>query len=253
MAAAGIVAGGSGQRMGTELPKQFIELAGKPVIIRTVEAFALHPDIECVIIGINPDWYDYTQKLVKQYSLSKNVYITNGGKDRNDTIMNIISFAKKELSKDDSEIILTHDAVRPFVSSKMINDSIDAMKKYHICTTAIPATDTIIISEDGEFASNFPARKNMYQVQTPQTFRIGDFEKVYMGLSTQEKEEITENICTFAKNLNIRNNEKTKYEDKHDSEDGHHGRGSTDRGIVQPKEIQRGRKHHGGARLHALF
>ncbi len=196
MAVAGIVAGGSGMRMGTELPKQFMELCSKPVIIRTTEAFLKSGEITSVIIGINPDWYDYMQKLLEKYSLDR-VYLTKGGSDRNETLMNIINYARKELSAKDDEIILTHDAVRPFVSERMIKDSIIALEEYDIVTAAVAATDTIIVSEDGQTASDFPLRSTMYQVQTPQSFRIGSFERVYSSVSPEEKAAVTDACKLF--------------------------------------------------------
>lgn len=200
MAAAAIVAGGIGSRMGnTALPKQFLELCGKPVIIHTIEGFLKHPNIEYVIVGINPDWHDYMQKLAEKY-FSSSVYITDGGMDRNGTIENIIRFAKASLSASDDDILLTHDAVRPFVTEKMISDSIAAMNECEICTAAIPATDTIIVSEDGQTADSFPLRKTIYQVQTPQTFRLGSFMKMLSSLNVEERAAATDACRLFHDN-----------------------------------------------------
>ncbi len=196
MAIAGIVAGGSGSRMGSAKPKQFIELCGRPVIIHTVGAFLKNPLIDHVIIGINPEWYDYTKELLQNYGMTQ-VKLTKGGSDRNETLLNIIRCAKEELSCADDEIILTHDAVRPFVSEKMISDSIEALQKYRIVTAAIPATDTIIISADGEEASDFPVRSTVYQVQTPQSFRLGDFTGVLSQASRQERQTVTDACKLF--------------------------------------------------------
>lgn len=197
MAIAGIVAGGKGSRMGnTEKPKQFLELCGKPVIIRTTEAFLRHEHISCVIIGINPDWHEYMDELVSRY-FDGNVFVTDGGADRNGTIENILRFAKDKQGFADNEIILTHDAVRPFVSEKMIGDSIEAMKRCEICTTAVPATDTMVISGDGEVVGDFPLRSTVFHVQTPQTFRIGSFLRFYGELSAEEKAAATDACRLF--------------------------------------------------------
>lgn len=199
MIIAGIVAGGSGRRMGGDIPKQFHEFNGKPVIIYTTEAFLSHEGIDCIIIGINPEWADYTKELVKKYFPDKeNIFITNGGADRNGTIMNMISFAYKELSCDDTDIILTHDAVRPFVSSEIISESINRMNECEICTATIPETDTVIESADGKTALAFPDRSRMFRVQTPQTFRIGTFGNVYGSLSESERAAATD-VCRLYK------------------------------------------------------
>ncbi len=192
---AGIVAGGSGSRMGGNLPKQFFDLGGKPVIVHTIEHFLQSPQIDAVFIGVNSQWEDYMNQLKDKFFFNrKNIIVVQGGDDRNQTIMNLISAAKKQFDITDRDIILTHDAVRPFVTEKMIADSIEAMKDYQICTVAVPATDTIMVSNDGKTADTFPDRKTMYCVQTPQTFYIQQFESVYMALSDEEKAVATD-VC----------------------------------------------------------
>ena len=199
MVIAGIVAGGSGRRMGGDIPKQFYELNGKPVIIYTTEVFLKHEKTDRIIIGINPDWADYTKALIKKYFPDNdNIFITDGGADRNETIMNMISFAKNVLSCDDRDIILTHDAVRPFVSSDIISESIAVMDECEICTAAIPETDTVIESEDGKTALAFPDRSRIFRVQTPQTFRLGTFADVYGSLSEQER-AAAKDVCRLYK------------------------------------------------------
>ena len=193
MVVAGIVAGGTGSRMGADRPKQMLDLCGRPVLIRTAEAFARHKEVGHIIIGIHLDWYDEVKSLAEKY-LGSIVTVTKGGSDRNETVLNIIQRAKQFDDVGEETIILTHDAVRPFVSERIIDGSIKAMDKYAICTAAVSATDTIVVSGDGAEVSDFPLRSTMYQVQTPQTFRVGMFEKVYSGLSDKERAEITD-VC----------------------------------------------------------
>lgn len=199
MALVGIVAGGVGSRMGGSMPKQFLDLCGEPVIIHTIRKFMLNDKISNVIVGINPDWYDYMEELADKY-FSGSIHITKGGSDRNDTIKNIIRYAEEKLGAGDSEILLTHDAVRPFVDQKMINDSLAAMEYCDICTTALPATDTIVLSKDMKTVSDFPNRENMFRVQTPQTFRMGDFIKMLEMISSQDREKITDACKLFYMN-----------------------------------------------------
>lgn len=198
MIIAGIVAGGKGSRMGNDMPKQFLELCGKPVIIHTIEKFLSYPEINAVIVGINPEWKDYMNELKGRYFPKiENLFITNGGSDRNETICNIISIAADEIGAAEDDIILTHDAVRPFVTQKIISDNINALKNYDVCTTAIAATDTIVCSEEGNTISDFPIRSKMFQEQTPQTFRIGIFRKVYNFVSENERRDITDACKLF--------------------------------------------------------
>lgn len=194
MTAVGIVAGGTGSRMGaTDLPKQFLPLCGLPVIVHTARAFLSNDAIDSVIIGVNPDWYDFMKVLAEKY-LSGNVFITKGGSDRNGTVENIIRCAVEKLSAEKDDIILTHDAVRPFVSDKMIADSIKAMEICDICTAAVPATDTMIVSENGLTADSFPLRSTLYNVQTPQTFRMGEFLDIMSSLTDDERKKATD-VC----------------------------------------------------------
>lgn len=203
MAIAGIVAGGTGSRMGnTDVPKQFMDLCGKPVILYTVDTFLKCSEISEIIIGINPDWKEYMEKIAEKYFPDcKRLHITNGGADRNVTILNIIGYAKKELKFSEDEILVTHDAVRPFVTDKMIEESIFSIENikenYDICTTAIPATDTVVVSENGIDVCDFPLRKNIFMEQTPQTFRIGVFEEVYKNTDEELRKNITDACKLF--------------------------------------------------------
>lgn len=194
MIIAGIVAGGTGSRMGNgDLPKQFMELGGKPVFIYTAEKFIKQSDF--IIIGMNKEWLKMAEFLIEKFlPESKNIFVTEGGSDRNGTVKNIIAFAREKLKCKDDDIILTHDAARPFVDERMISESISAIEKCDICTVAVPATDTIAVSADGEFAEDFPDRSKMFLVQTPQTFRTGDFDEIYDSLSEKEKKTATD-VC----------------------------------------------------------
>ena len=190
----GIVAGGTGSRMGSsELPKQFMELGNKPLFIYTAEKFLGQSDN--IIIGMNREWLKMAEFLVSKFLPdNKNIFLTEGGSDRNGTVKNIITFAQEKLQCKDSDSILTHDAARPFVDERMITDSISMIENCDICTAAIPATDTIAVSGDGKTADDFPDRSKMYLVQTPQTFRIGDFNEIYSSLSEDEKRSATD-VC----------------------------------------------------------
>lgn len=196
MIIAGIVAGGTGSRMGdASLPKQFFELGGKPIVLYTAEQFLENDRIDYVIIGINPQWKNYTQNLIEQFFPdNKRLFVTQGGSDRNQTVCNIVRYVQEHFSVGRSDIILTHDAVRPFVTQRIINDSISALNECDICTAVIPSTDTVISSKDGFFASDFPNRSEIFQVQTPQTFRIEEFYDIYSSVSEQEKAFATD-VC----------------------------------------------------------
>ena len=196
MVVAGIVAGGTGKRMNNcTIPKQFLELEGKPIIIHTIEKFLASDAIDTIVVGVHQEWKDYTEELVYKY-LGENteVLITAGGENRNNTIEKIIEKAKTVWTIDDETIFVTHDAVRPFVSLKVIEKNVLAGKKYGVCDTVIVATDTIVESTNQKCITDVPIRKNMYQGQTPQSFKYGLFAQVYQSI-TKEEIKLATDVC----------------------------------------------------------
>ena len=149
-------------------------------------------------MGVHPDWIEYTNKILSEYNLDNSrISIIKGGTDRNSTVFNIIDLIVNEYNINDSDIILTHDGVRPFVTQKVINNNIDAALKYGACGTYIPAVDTIIRSQDGNIVSEVPPRPEMFQAQTPQSFNILKLKNTYKSLTEVEKEKLTDTCSVF--------------------------------------------------------
>lgn len=195
---AGIVAGGTGTRMGADIPKQFLKIGEKPIIVHTISRFLENKNIEKLYMGVHPDWIEYTNKILSEYNLDNSrISIIKGGTDRNSTVFNIIDLIVNEYNINDSDIILTHDGVRPFVTQKVINNNIDAALKYGACGTYIPAVDTIIRSQDGNIVSEVPPRPEMFQAQTPQSFNILKLKNTYKSLTEVEKEKLTDTCSVF--------------------------------------------------------
>lgn len=195
---AGIVAGGTGTRMGADIPKQFLKIGEKPIIVHTISRFLENKNIEKIYLGVHPDWIEYTNKILSEYNLDNSrISIIKGGTDRNSTVFNIIDLIVNEYNINDSDIILTHDGVRPFVTQKVINNNIDAALKYGACGTYIPAVDTIIRSQDGNIVSEVPPRPEMFQAQTPQSFNILKLKNTYKSLTEVEKEKLTDTCSVF--------------------------------------------------------
>lgn len=203
---AGILAGGIGSRMNiSNMPKQFLNIGEKPIIIHTIEKVLLSNRIDKIYVGVNPDWSSYLVDIIdKDYPyLNDNIVIVDGGENRNMTIINIIKEIEVSNGLKDDDILITHDAVRPFVSLKMIEDNIDGCLEHGIVDTVVPAFDTIVVSEEGKFIDSIPNRSAMYQGQTPQTFNINKFVSYYNNLTEDEK-----NILTDACKIFVLNNEK---------------------------------------------
>ncbi|MCM1063622.1 MAG: 2-C-methyl-D-erythritol 4-phosphate cytidylyltransferase [Eubacterium sp.] len=197
MVFAGILAGGTGTRMGSySVPKQFLPLNDKPIIVHVIEKFLVHSEIDRVIVGVHGNWMQFMNDLKEKYFKNiDNLDIIEGGNDRNSTINAILKEAKKYGISED--IIVTHDSVRPFVTLKMISDNIVAAKRYGVCDTVIPATDTIVYSENNQYITDIPVRSHIYQGQTPQSFKIGLFEQVYKAMTVEELEIVTDACKMF--------------------------------------------------------
>ncbi len=197
-----ICAGGKGNRMGnTEKPKQFLNLGGKPVILHTLEKFVINDKFEKILVLSPKTWINHTLDIIKKYTnFDQRIEVLEGGSDRNSTIMNAIRYIEDNYGLDDDTIIVTHDAVRPFVTYRMIEENIEKTIRYGACDTVIPATDTIVESNDGVIISNVPERNKLYQGQTPQSFKAKKLKELFLLLTDEEKAVLTDAAKIYAIN-----------------------------------------------------
>lgn len=194
-----VLAGGMGSRMGnSDTPKQFLMLGKSPIIIHTVEKFYVNSKFERVIVLCPKQWVSHTENIIKKSIKDEKIVVLEGGNTRNDTLYNAINFIEQNYGIDDETIIVTHDAVRPFVTHRIIEENIDAAQKYGACDTVIPATDTIVESKDGEIISSIPNRAELFQGQTPQSFKANKLKKLYESLTQEEKDELTDACKIFS-------------------------------------------------------
>ena len=197
---AGILAGGTGTRMGiSNMPKQFLDLGNKPIIIHTIEKFLLEPEIEKIVVGVHEDWISHAEDLVEEYisTFKDRIIIVAGGSDRNTTIENIIKAIDDYKELTDEDIVITHDSVRPFITLRIIKDNIRLAKECDAVDTVVEAVDTIVESTNGEYITNIPNRAHYYQGQTPQSFRCKDFLSLYNSLTSEEKQILTDACKIF--------------------------------------------------------
>ena len=167
-----ILAAGTGSRMGNaDKPKQFLPIYGKPLMIHTIEAFEMHDDIEKIVVVTSEGYEDQVKVWCKQYDLGKVKAVVHGSDSRQGSVYNGLQ-AIKELGVNGDDIIVIHDAARPLISQNIITNNIQACKKYDAVDTVIKATDTIVASSDAEGITNIPNRSELYQGQTPQTFKF---------------------------------------------------------------------------------
>lgn len=195
-----ILAGGIGSRMGnSDTPKQYLMLGNQPIIIHSIEKFYVNSEFEHIVVLTPEAWVSHTANMVKKsMGDTDRVTVISGGSTRNETLYNAIKFIEKNYGLDDETIIVTHDAVRPFVTHRIIEENIEAAKKYGACDTVVPATDTIVESKDGKVISEIPNRATLFQGQTPQSFKALKLKNLYESLTDAEKEILTDACKIFA-------------------------------------------------------
>ncbi|SFB21076.1 MULTISPECIES: 2-C-methyl-D-erythritol 4-phosphate cytidylyltransferase [unclassified Bacillus (in: firmicutes)] len=197
-----ILAGGKGTRMGNmNMPKQFLTLNDKPIIIHTIEKFMLNSKFDKILIVSPNEWINYTKDIIKKYIGNNDLLVVvEGGRDRNESIMNGIQYITDNFVLNDDDIIVTHDAVRPFLTHRIIEENIEYALQNGAVDTVISAIDTIVESEDGIYISDVPRRDMMYQGQTPQSFQIKKLVELYTALTDTQKEILTDACKIFTIN-----------------------------------------------------
>ena len=167
-----IFSGGSGVRMGAGIPKQFLEINGKPILIHTLQLFQYHDQIDKLYVSVLSDYIPYVRELVDEYHLKKVADIISGGETAQDSIYNALKRAEMENPQD--SIVLLHDGVRPFVSYEVISNNIESVQKYGNGITCTPCFETIMISKNGKKVDSVPYRKETFAAQAPQSYYLKD-------------------------------------------------------------------------------
>ena len=167
-----ITAAGKGTRLvGVGIPKQFLRVNGKPILIYSAEAFNNNQLIDEIYIITSKEYIDEVDRLCRQYNINKFKGVIEGGQTRQQSVFNgLMSLKTNGISDDD--VILIHDGARPLVSDSIITNNINDCLKYDAVETVIPLTDTVIKSNDSQIIGEIPDRNGLYQVQTPQTFKF---------------------------------------------------------------------------------
>lgn len=172
-----IIAGGSGNRMHQDIPKQFLTVNEKPVIVYTLEAFQAHPEIDAIAVVCIEGWEHVLQAYAKQFNITKLKHVVPGGENGQSSIRNGVYELEKLYDKDD--IVLIHDAIRPMVSAEIISDCITKTRKYGNAITVIPCAEAMIQTEDAIVSTGSYPRDRLKRTQTPQGFKIGDIAQLH--------------------------------------------------------------------------
>lgn len=199
-----IFAGGIGHRLSSgenSVPKQFLKINDKPIIIHTLELFQKHEQVDKIYISIHPDYYDYMQELVKHYYITKTAGIVKGGATGQDSIYNALKLAQKENS--DDSLVLIHDGVRPNITQDVISENIKCATEHGNAITCTSCFETILVSENGFNPQHVPYRKHTYSAQAPQCFHLGEVIEAHeqMRKTNPNYVDIVDS-CTLFKALN---------------------------------------------------
>nr|WP_320119095.1 2-C-methyl-D-erythritol 4-phosphate cytidylyltransferase [uncultured Marinifilum sp.] len=170
-----ILAGGSGKRMGSTLPKQFLPIGNKPIIQHSIEAFSNHPQIDEICVVINADYHKEINQLITSNHIPKVKHILSGGKERSNSSLAAIN----AYEKDKNIYLIFHDAVRPFVSNRIISDVISELHNGKSVAVAIPSSDTIFCLNKNNTIESVPPRQNLRRAQTPQAFAYSTIKMAY--------------------------------------------------------------------------
>ena len=171
MVIAAILAGGVGKRMGDiDKPKQFLEIGGKPILVHTTEQFVRHNRIDHVVVLCPEEWIEYTRQVFRSCPGLIDIPVISGGPERNDTIMNAIGYIEREFGLDQDTVIVTHDAVRPFVTGDILERGWQMARACGNAVCGVPAKDTVKIADAEGVVQQTPPRDRVWIVQTPQIF-----------------------------------------------------------------------------------
>ncbi len=194
-----LTAAGSGTRMGQDIPKQFIHVENKPILIHTMAAFQEHPLIDAILVVTIPSWVDVVQAYAKQFNITKLRWIVPGGATGQESIRNGLNKLSEEVEKND--IVMVHDGNRCMVSSEIISNSLATFRKYGSAVAAIPCVEAVFRSNDDGLSSTVSIpREQLFRTQTPHTYTL---EKLLWAHEEAQKRGITDTAasCTLMQQL----------------------------------------------------
>lgn len=191
-----ITAGGTGKRFGSHIPKQFFELLQEPIIVRTIRNYDDNENISSIIVTVHKEWVDFAKEIIRPFNFKKEIHFVEGGKERTDSINNALN--NEIVVKSDA--VLIHDAVRPFVSQKLINDVISNVFEFGAVIPALTPKETVK-SIHNDFVEKTLDRSSLVNVQTPQGFATESILKAYK--QAEENSFVATDDASIAEYSNI--------------------------------------------------
>ncbi len=192
-----LTAAGIGSRMHLDLPKQFLHIDGRPVIVHTMEAFQKHPQVDAIIVVTLPAWIDTVKAYAGEFSITKLKWVVTGGKTGQESIYMGLMKLKEECNPSDT--IMVHDGNRPFVSAEIISDSLATYKEHGCAVAAMPCIEAIFRSKNGFESSDSIPREELFRTQTPHTYSL---EKL-LWAHEQAKQRNIENTAATCVLMNV--------------------------------------------------
>ena len=172
-----VIAGGSGKRMGHDIPKQFINVFDKPILMYTLESFEKHPMIDAIELVCIDGWHDVVRAYAKQYGITKLKWIVSGGETGQESIRNGV-YNLESICKED-DVVIIHDGIRPLVDEAVLTDVILTCKKYGNAVTSLPYNEQIFVVDDEISTTKYIPRETLRRVATPQAYKFGKLNWAY--------------------------------------------------------------------------
>lgn len=184
-----IFAGGTGTRMHTkDMPKQFLRMHGKPIIIHTIEQFEFHEKIDNIVVACIKDWVPYLKELVERYNLKKVAKVVPGGSNSQQSIYFGLC-AAKEIACEGKNIVLIHDGVRPLINKKIINDSIESVEEHGSAIASVKVKETVLLVDQFNEIVEIPERKDSRLARAPQSFWLDEILAAHKKAISEGKTE----------------------------------------------------------------
>ncbi|MCI8422163.1 MAG: 2-C-methyl-D-erythritol 4-phosphate cytidylyltransferase [Lawsonibacter sp.] len=193
-----IIAGGTGHRMNQDIPKQFLNVFDKPVIIYTLEGFQRHPEIDAIEVVCLEGWDEVLRAYAKQFGIDKLKWVTSGGGTAQESIRNGI-FALKDVC-DEEDILIIHDGIRPMVEDFVLSDVLLKCKQYGNAVTSLPYNEQIFVTDGVESTTQYIPRDTLRRVSTPQAYKFG---KLLWAYEKAFQENIGIQASTYANTLMV--------------------------------------------------
>ena len=187
-----IFAGGTGKRMNTKtLPKQFLELHGKPIIIYTIEHFEAHSEIKDIVVVCVDDWLDYCKDLLAKFNIKKVSQIVPGGETGQMSIFNGLEVLREKYQGND-DYVLIHDGVRPLIDEEIISKNIESVKKYGTAITVKPVIETVVQVDEEDIINNVIERSTCQTAVAPQSFVLSEIYSLHMRAQAEKLFDMTD-------------------------------------------------------------